>query len=377
MGEYRVISSDNHVFEPPDLWTTRIEPRYRDRCPRVMDTEGGPMWFVEDRKQQGFGQGTQPGMRFDEPENMTRFGEWEEVRPGGYDPVEAVKDLDIDGVDVSITYPSIGLFLYCTTRDSELFTAICRTYNDWLGEFCNAAPDRLKGIAMLNVDDVSVGVRELERCAKLGFTGAMIPVQAPEGMRYDSPAYDQLWAAAQDLEMPLNLHITTNRIGPDPEEWERLSADTYALSKHMLINGDHWIRMSLSDIIFAGVFDRFPKLHVGSAEHEMSWVPYFLMKMDWLHSLTPPESGGHKFKNGMLPSEVFRQNVFVDFQDDPVGIEMRHEIGVDNILWGSDYPHIESTFPRSQEILENSLADCTEAERAKIAGGNAARVYRL
>jgi predicted TIM-barrel fold metal-dependent hydrolase len=112
-------------------------------------------------------------------------------------------------------------------------------------------------------------------------------------------------------------------------------------------------------------------------EHELSWVPYFLMKLDWLHNLNPPERGGHRFKNDMLPSEVFKQNVFVDFQEDPVGIETRHEIGVDNILWGSDYPHIESTFPRSHEILENILADCTDEEKAKIVGGNAARIYRI
>ena len=377
MGGYRVISSDSHVFEPPDLWTSRIDPEYRDRCPRVMDTERGPMWAVEGRKQQGFGQGTEPGKRFDEPEKMDAFGEWEDVRPGGYDPVEAVKDLDIDGVDVSVTYPSIGLFLYCTTRNSELFTAICHTYNDWLGEFCSGAPKRLKGIAMLNVDDVSIGVEEMERCAKLGFVGAMIPVQAPEGMRYDLPEYDPLWAAAQDLEMPISLHITTNRIGPDPQEWESLKSTTYGLAKHMLINGDHWVKMSISDMIFSGVFDRFPKLRVGSVEHELSWVPYFVMRLDWLHNLTPVERGGHKFNNDMLPSEVFRQNIFVDLQEDGVGIELRHKIGIDNILWGSDYPHHESTFPRSHEILEDILSDCTEEEKAKIAGGNAARIYRL
>ena len=371
----RLISSDNHVFEPRDLWTTRIEPKYRDKCPRVLDTEEGSMWVVEDRSQQGMGQGAMAGKRFDDPDNMTSFGEWEDVRPGGYDPVEAVKDLDIDGVDLSILYPSIGLFLYGTARGSELFTAICNTYNSWLGEFCSAAPKRLKGIAMLNVDDVSVGVTEIERCAKLGFVGAMIPVQAPDEMTYDSPVYDPLWAAAQDLEMPLSLHITTNRIGQNPGEWERLRSIPLLLTKHMLINGDHWVKMSFSDMIYAGVFDRYPKLCVGSVEHELSWVPYFLMKIDWHYNDTPTGRKGIRFKDGKLPSDIFREHIFVDLQEDAAGIKMRDMIGVDNILWGADYPHAESTWPKSREILDDILGECTEEEKAKISGGNAARIY--
>ena len=377
MGGYRIISSDNHVFEPPDLWTTRIEPEFRDRCPRVIDTEVGPTWAVEGRRQQGLSQGSNAGMRFDDPDSMVNFTEWEDVRPGGYDPVEAVKDLDIDGVEVSVLYPSIGLFLYGTTRGSDLFAAICHTYNNWLHEFCSAAPKRLKGIAMLNVDDVSVGVSEMERCAKLGFVGAMIPVYPPDSLTYDSAEYDPLWAAAQDLEMPLSLHITTNRIGQDPGEWERLRGTPLLLAKHMLINGDHWVKMSFSDMIYAGVFDRFPKLRVASVEHELSWVPYFLMKIDWHYNDTPAGRKGLRFKNGMLPSDFFRENIYVDLQEDAAGIKMKDMIGVDHILWGADYPHMESTFPRSREILDEILGDCTEEEKAKISGGNAARLYRL
>ena len=378
MADHRLISSDNHVFEPPDMWTSRIKPEYRDRCPRVVDSEKGPVWVVEDRTQQGFGQGAQAGLRFEESEHLSSFGEWEDVRPGGYDPLEAVKDMDIDGVDVSLLYPSIGLLLYYNTRDSGLFTEVCRVYNDWLGEYCSAAPERLRGIAMLNVDDVEVGIREMERCAKTGqFAGAMIPVYPPESKRYELPDYEPLWAAAQDMDMPLGLHITTVRMDAQQYEYQHMTGNSLSLSKRLLINCDHWIKMSLSDIMLAGVFDRYPKLQVGSVEHELSWVPYFLMKMDWHYRDTPTGRDAYQLKNAALPSDVFRQNIFVDIQEDAVGIELRHKIGVDNILWGSDYPHIESTFPKSREILDDILRDCTEEEKQKIVGGNAARIYRL
>ena len=135
---------------------------------------------------------------------------FENVRPGGYIPEEHVKDMDIDGIDMSIIYPSLGLMLYRVV-DSELLTAIFKAYNDWMADFCSASPKRLKGIAMLNIDNVRVGVKELERCANMGFVGAMITDIPTESRRYFLPEYDVLWAAAQDLEMPLSLHGATNR----------------------------------------------------------------------------------------------------------------------------------------------------------------------
>ena len=171
--------------------------------------------------------------------------------------------MDIDGIDVSIVYPTTGLGLY-STPDSELLSSMFRTYNDWVGEFCNAVPKRLKGIGMLNVDDVGVGVKELERCAKMGFVGAMISVYPPEEHSYDKAEYEPLWAAAQDLGMPLSLHISTNRPGPG-QEFDVIET----MSPAFITNVDHWVRMSLGNIIFVGVFEHYPKLQVGSVEMEL------------------------------------------------------------------------------------------------------------
>ena len=368
MAGYRIISSDNHVFEPTDLWTNRIEPKFKDRAPQTGREGDWDWWYCDGVKVIGVFPGTQTGMRFEDPDKLLRMDTLDNVRPGGYLPEEHIKDMDADGVDVSIVYPTVGLLLYCTVQDGDLLTAIFKSYNDWLAEFCNAIPQRIKGIGMLNVDDVQVGVRELDRCAKMGLRGAMIPVYPPEGRAYESPEYEPLWAAAQDLDMPLGLHAATNRGAVFSPESTNLPE---------LINIDHWIRMSLAQMILSGVFERYPKLQIGSVEMELAWIPHFLERMDYAYTQRPRDPSWYRLKEGTLPSEYFHSNVFVGFQEDSMGIRDRQAIGVDNLMWGSDYPHIESTFPKSQEILEQILADCTEEEKAKIAGGNAARVYKL
>ena len=372
MSSYRVISSDNHVAEPEDLWTSRAEEKYKDLVPHYVRSEDGDWWICSGIKLGGGGGSGEVGMRFEEPEKRTSKSSIEDARPGGYIPEEHVKDLDIDGIDMSIIYPTVGCLLY-SVPNSEILTASCKLYNDWLGEFCSAVPNRLKGIATINVDDVGDGVKELERCAKMGFVGAMIAVYPLPGRSYDRPEYDPLWAAAQDLGMPLSLHAATNRAGED----QQFAYNDDAVRPSFMSLMAHWAAMSLADIIFSGVFERYPKLHVGSVEHELSWVPHFLDRIDYTYTQRPIEFSPYRFKGDVLPSDFFHSNCFLGFQEDAMGIRDRHIIGVDNLQWGADYPHPESTFPRSREILEEILVTCTEEEKAKIVGANAARIYNL
>ena len=373
MSDYRVISSDNHVVEPPDLWTSRAEAKFKDRVPHLVHQEDGDWWYCDGQQILSVaGAGTQVGVRFEDPEKLIRGGRMEEVRPGGYIPEEHVKDMDIDGIDVSIVYPTVGLLIY-GVPDSGLLSANCRIYNDWVGEFCSAVPQRLKGIAMLNVDDVAESIRELQRCAKLGFSGAMISIYPPEDRGYDMPEYEPLWAAAQDLGIPLSLHVGTNRPGPGLESQ---GADTSTTA--YMTNLDHWVRMSLARMIFSGVFERYPKLQVGSVEQELAWAPHFIERLDYNYTQRiQGVTQEWRFKGDALPSDFFHNNIFLGFQEDAMGVRDRHVIGVDQLLWGGDYPHTESTFPRSREIIEEILVDCTDEEKAKIAGGNSARIYNL
>ena len=375
MADYRVISSDNHIVEPPDLWSTRIEPEYRERGPNIQDTEQGPFWFVDGKRTFNISDmASQAGRRFEAPETLQTVDSWENARSGAYIPEEAVKDMDIDGVDVGIVYPSLTIFLYAFVEDSDLLTAVLRTYNDFAADFCQGNPRRLKGIATVNLDNVSEGVEELERCAKLGFVGAAIP-EYMSARPYFAPENEPLWASAQDLDMPLGLHISTARVKAG-RGWDR-EMDNFGFANLMLDNADFWVRVSLTEMILSGVFERYPNLKVGVAEHELNWVPYWMERTDYSYTERAAGRAGFRLKNDMVPSDVFHSNCFVDFQEDALGITHRDIIGVDNILWGSDYPHTEGTFPKSREFIETTLADCTEEERDKIVAGNAARIYGI
>ena len=375
MSSYPIISADSHVVEPPDLWTERVEPNFRPRAPYIVREEGKDWFCCDGYKMIGLAGGTQPGRRFEDPDNVTTHDVLENVLPGAYIPEEHVKDLDTDGVDMSIVYPTLGLWLY-RLSDSNLLNSLFKTYNDWVAEFCKPFPNRLKGIAMLNVDDVEVAVTELERAANIGLVGAMITVAPLDGCAYDSPIYEPLWTAAQDLEMPLSLHVSSNK-KPSWDEIVNMGLRESLRKPSYGANLDHWVRVALANMIFSGVFERFPKLQVGSVEMELSWVPHFLNRLDYMYTQKGLERLTYVYKNNDLPSDFFHRNIFLGFQEDALGIRLRDIIGVDNLQWGSDYPHQESTFPRSREILEEILVDCTEEEKAKIAGGNAARVYRF
>ena len=374
MGDYRVISSDSHVVEPPDLWTTRAQPKYRDRTPHMVRQEDGDWWHCDGMQLMSVHTGSQAGIRFGDPnlirEKHTSADVWEKVLPGGYVPEEHVKDMDADGVYGGVLYTSTGLAFYSKIRDSEFLTDTLRAYNDWLAEFCSPFPNRLKGIAMINLDEVQAGIQEMQRCANLGLAGVMIPVYPPEGRPYDSAEYEPFWAAAQDLEMPIGLHTGLNRPGPE-ETVERLGKPSFQVTR------DHWARVSLTDMIASGVFERYPKLQVGSVEEEISWAIYFLERLDYIYTQRTRDDDWPLFKNDMLPSDFFHRNVFVSFQEDALGVENRDVIGVDNLLWGSDYPHRESTFPETQRILGEILEGCTEEEKAKISGANCAKIYHF
>ena len=373
MGKYRIISADSHIVETPDLWTDRIEPKWKDRAPHMVHEDDGDWWYCDDYFVAGLAAGgAQAGTRFDDPDSLTRADFLDRLPLGGYIPDEAIKDMDTDGVDVSLLYPTIGLLLY-RIPDSDLLTAIFHAYNDWIGEFCGAHPARLKGIGMLNADDIPSALKELERCANMGLTGAMISVYPHESRPYSLPEYEPLWATAEDMRIPLAFHIGTNRPGPG----QVFSTRDEQRGAHFFVNVDHWPRVSLTHIIFNGVLERHPNLRMVVVEHELSWVPHFLERMDYNYMQRPREISPYRFKDDTKPSDFFHSNVFIGVTEDALGLSDRHIIGVDNILWGSDYPHPETSFPKSQEIIEAIMAGCTEEEKAKMVGGNTARVYGL
>src|SRR3989441_5558954 len=201
-----ILSSDSHVFEPPDLWTARIDAAFRDRAPRMQRIDGVDQLVVEaDQVLSGIGLISNAGARFEAPETISGRGRFEDVPRGGYDPHQHLADMRLDGVAGEVLYPSQGLF-YFRVKDGALMSAIFRAYNDWLAEVCRTEPPPLQGIAMINLDDVPGAIRELERTARLGLAGAMITEYPLEDRRYDQPEYQPFWAPAQALDMPPHLH---------------------------------------------------------------------------------------------------------------------------------------------------------------------------
>ena len=376
MAAYKVISADSHVVEPPDLYVSGVEARFRDRAPRV-ERRKSPTgveydaWFIDHVQAGTLSAVTQAGQRFEESPELEFVGLCEDVRKAAYDPREMVRELEMDGVWGACIQPSQGLFWY-RLPDSDLLSALCRAYNNWVADFCVPFPDRLKGIATLNVDEVEEACAELERCAKMGLAGAFIPVAPRHDRPYSHESYERLWWTAQEMGVPLLLHIASHRGGIPGCEFTMDPSELTAAGRSTT---DYWVRYSLSSMIFAGVFDRYPRLRVASVEHEMAWIPHWLKQMDFTYNERSVFTRGWRSKDGMVPSDYWRRNMFVEFMEDDIGVQLRHIIGVDNMIWGSDFPHASSTWPRSMEFLDTMFADATEEDRRKMTSGNAARAF--
>lgn len=366
-----MISSDSHIIEPPDLWTERIDSRFRGREPRVVRDGNHDWWTIDGQRSMSF-LGVQTGDRFDkDATELITAASFEEVRPAAYDPSLYLAENADDGVMGSVIYPSEALLAY-SIPDSELCSATMRAYNDFIAEFCAYDPGRLKGIALVNVDDPAEAVGEMKRARELGLCGAMITVLPPEDRPYDDPMYEPVWSASVDLDMPLSMHVATGRRLLSVEAGQ---SSTQRVSEAAFYLQDHFVRKSLGEMIFSGVFERHPGLRVGSVEHEVCWVPFFLFQADYCYTDRPLRGDWHRFEPGVLPSDFFKRNCFLSFQEDAVGIRVRDVCGEGTLMWGSDYPHTESTFPRSREIAADILAEVPADEQQAILRDNVARLY--
>jgi predicted TIM-barrel fold metal-dependent hydrolase len=362
-----IISADSHVIEPADVWTARIDRRFLDRAPRVVhqDFHGRPSdVFVAEGLPPfpvaGFAvAGVDPK---EYRERMTRG--YPGVRPSAWDPVERLSDQSRDGVAAEVLYPSLGMSLF-GIEDGELRAASFRAYNDWLADYCSHNQQRLVGIAMVSLDDAEAGVAELRRVANKGLRGGMIWAEAPQERPYSDRGYDNFWAAAQDLNLPLSLHILTDRRRKDAS----MTVMRYYPHLH------HAVERSLAEFIFGGVLERYPRLRLVSVENDIGWLAHYLQRSDHSYEKYRWIEPGGAIPNP--PSFYFRRQVFATFQDDRVGVLTREFIGADNLMWGSDFPHSDSTWPNSREVIAKDFAGVPANEVRKMVADNAARLYKL
>jgi predicted TIM-barrel fold metal-dependent hydrolase len=363
----RILSADSHVIEPADVWTSRIDRRFADRAPRVIDEAGGRKgdFFVAEGLRPfpvaGFAVAGVDPKEFGEKMQAGYPG----VRPGAWDPVERLKDQERDGVRAEVLYPSLAMRLF-QLEDPELRAASFRAYNDWLADYCSESPRRLAGVAMIPLDSPDDGVRELERAAKRGLKGAMIWGAAPPDRRYGDPAYDNFWAAAQDLATPVSLHILTEYRGSGGSDFTSVMKSYPALH--------HSVEKSLAEIIFAGVPERFPRLRFVSVENDIGWIAHFLQRLD--HSY---EKYRYLERDAIPnpPSFYFRRQVRATFQDDRVGVLTRHQVGVENLMWASDFPHSDSTWPNSRDVIARDFEGVPDDEVRAMVADNVAALYDI
>jgi predicted TIM-barrel fold metal-dependent hydrolase len=369
-----MVSSDSHIIEPPDLWEGRTPEHLGDRGPRVVREDDGDWWYVDGRKTMSF-LGIQTGDRFKgDPDSLRTSGTFEDVRDAAYDPARYLVENESDGIWGSVIYPSQGLVLF-SVPSTEVVSAAMRGYNDWLADFCSHDTARLKGIAMVNLDEPDEAVAELERAHDRGLAGALITVAPPAWRPLRDPSLERFWSVAAERSMPLSLHVGTDR--GDPRAGDRAFVlDVKNVPPSAFVNKDFQVRQAFADLILGGVLERHPSLRVGTVEHELAWIPFFLDQMDYTYTDRPPRGPWHRFADpDARPSHFFHRQCFASFQEDRVGMAVREFIGVGALMWGSDYPHTESTFPRSRQILCDILDGVDAADVVRIVSTNAAELY--
>ena len=368
MPDYMMISADSHVSEPPNLWVERVASKFKDRAPRLAtDLPGkqGAYFLYEGLDPHPLGVGLAAGKTPEELAQFLQAGTYADARPGGWDPAARMADMEIDGVGAEVLYTTLGFRIFWL-KDPALQAECFRVYNDWLAEFCSYAPDRLAGLAMIPLFDPQEGARELQRCAEMGLKGAMIWCSPPQEQPYSSTVYDPFWAAAQEMNMPISLHAITG-VGRE-SQWNFSLEERYMRATIL----HHEVERSFSVLIFSGVMDRFPNLKVVSAENSAGWLPFYLQRMDRAFERSRHASG---YNMQLKPSEYFQRQMYCTYIDDFVGVATREFIGVDKLMWSSDYPHNASTWPHSQEVVERDFAGASTEDRHKITRGNVSELY--
>ena len=367
-----LVSADSHVTEPPHCYIDYIDPAFRDRAPRVAaDVDGGDCFVIDGLP------GTIPmgiiAATGKDPRDMRPSGvPFAELHRGGHDGKARLAEQDQDGVAAEIIYPSVGMVL-CNHEDADYKQACFWAYNRWLhDEFCAAAPDRLIGMAQTAVRTVDEAIADFYKFKDMGFRGVMMPGNPATIEDYDHPIFDPLWKTAVELGLPLGFHILTTR--QDGANSIRAAGGGHRGPKQ---NAAQSLIKSIQDIvgtfIWGRVFERHPDLRIVCVEADGGWAPHFAYRMDHGYNR-------HRFWMKMgdmakMPSEYFAENVYMTFQDDWIALKLTGLINPRRLMWANDFPHSDSTWPWSQELLRGQTGHLSEQEKAWILRDNAAELY--
>jgi predicted TIM-barrel fold metal-dependent hydrolase len=367
----KTIDADGHVIEPADLWERELPPALRGRGFSVR-------WNPDSQQEEvhldgrlllpwgivGVGLAGRP---FDDVGKGVRY---RDLMPGGFDPKRRLLDMDSEGIDIAVLYPSIGLFLEAI-EDPVLGEACCRVYNDWLADYCRAAPERLVGIAAIPMQDVRAAARELQRAqAALGMRGAYIRPNPCNGRALHDPYFDPFWAAAAEAGMPVGLH--PSGAGDLPGALQGLRLDAPIMGHPSIFFIDNFI--GFSQLVCGGILERHPRLTIVVLEAGGGWLGHWFDRFDHFAHVYAWMAPDLRLK----PSEYFKRQCYVSYDPDETTLPLLAPvIGEDRIVWASDYPHLDATFPGVVRELEEHLAKLPPSAQDKVRGANAARLYGL
>jgi predicted TIM-barrel fold metal-dependent hydrolase len=387
-----LLSSDGHLEVRPERWTGRMPAQYLDRAPRTIKLpDGGDAILIE-------GQAPYPVPFLDlragrTNESWQPFGVTVEGTAGVGPPEQRIKEQDVDGIDAEVLFPNmqVGPRLWRSMADDAAYRAAVRAYNDWLGEeYCAVSRDRLVGLGVIPWTNLDDAIAELHHCAKLGLKGVVLGV-FPSGKSYPTPADDRFWTTAIDMKMPLTVHVGFDRLGPRAAQptFEYPGADPQVLAKLGPRKLVEWVALpfmntqaslSLAQMILSGVFDRLPDLKIFFAETRLGWVPFWMEEADYWY-----ERHRHwaerllNFKPlKQRPSDYVQQHIYFSVQHvERVAIELRHHMGVDHVMFATDFPHIECDWPNTRPFAERLFAGVPADETFKIAAGNMLSYFDL
>lgn len=380
--EYRVISGDTHLEIPAERWTNRVPDKFRARAPRTVRLANGADGFliegspVRENAMDLYG-GKGRGQ-------WGPFGQTYASTPGTASAADRLRCLDQDSIDAEIIFPAVvtGPRAWRNITDDEPYLAVVRAYNDFVAEeYAGFAPERFFPIGVIPMSTLDGALEELDHCSELGLKGVMLSA-FPSGKGHPSDEDDTFWSAALNLDMPVTIHVDLDRSGPRggplvvyPKTARILTDFTWQVSRFAQRGAVNAVQMML-----AGVFDRLPTLRVFMAENQIGWVPTFMTVADerydrhlgWAQELLGYEglADGH-------PSDYIRRHILWGFQRDPAGVQLREWMGVENLIWGSDFPHQESEYPHSSKVLAENFDSVPSQEAQLMSCGNVASFFHL
>jgi predicted TIM-barrel fold metal-dependent hydrolase len=380
---HQIVSVDDHLIEHPRVWQDRLPERYRESGPRIEEVNGKHLWHYDGNAFPTIGLNAVAGKPREEwGMDPVRY---EDMIPGCFDPAARVKDMDLDGVQSALCFPSFPGFgggAFFRAKDRDLAKLCVSAWNDfYIDEWCTVAPDRFVPMGILPFWDIDLAVAEAERIAAKGartisFPDSPVPLGLPS---FHSDHWDPLWQVCSDAEMPISLHFGSGGYVPgfsfaarplDPSNLVAPDAP-FAVAIALFSSNLMWTTV---DLLFSGKLQQFPNLQFSLAEGGIGWVPYILERADYTWDR---HRYYQKIDFDTRPSDLFREHFWGCFIDDEHGLINRHQVGIDRIMLEVDYPHSDSSWPNSRKRAAEVLADVPDDEVEKIVETNARRMLRF